>query len=66
MPSYSEEIKSKLNILNFGFGSLGTAVYVGVTIGCLKATKVLSLTGSKRMVLSVSMLINGLCLFAFA
>ena len=47
LPSSSEEIKEKLNMENFGFGALGTSVYVGVTIGCLKSTKVLSYSGSK-------------------
>ena len=65
LPSNSEDIKEKMNIENFGFGALGTAVYVGVTIGCLKSTKVLSYQGSKQIVLSASMLINGLTLYAF-
>ena len=45
LPSNSEEIKEKMNVNNFGFGALGTSVYVGITVGCLKSTKVLSYPG---------------------
>ena len=65
LPICSEEVKQKFGIGNFGFGSLGTAVYVGVTFGCLKATKELSYPGNKQNLLAGSMILNVICLLGF-
>lgn len=39
LPGCTEEVKTKLDIHNFGFGSLGTAVYFGLSIGSALGTK---------------------------
>ena len=39
LPGCVEEVKDKFQINNLGFGGLGTAVYLGVTLGSLAATK---------------------------
>ena len=65
LPSCTEEVKQKMMTNNFGFGALGTAVYIGVTIGCLLSSYLLSLTGSKKKILVSYMFINVISLFAF-
>ena len=65
LPICSEEVKRKFGIGDVGFGSLGTVIYLGITIGCLQATKELSYAGNKQKLLAGSMIVNVLCLFAF-
>ena len=65
LPICSEEVKQKFGIGNVGFGTLGTAIYLGVTLGCLKATKELSYSGNKQNLLAGSMILNVVCLLAF-
>ena len=40
LPGFSMEIKEKMKIGNFGFGMLGTVVYLGLTIGSITGAKI--------------------------
>ena len=39
LPGCVEEVKAKLSINNMGFGSLGTSVYAGLSLGSALGTK---------------------------
>ena len=42
LPCITQEIKEKNHTNNVGLGALGSLVYVGVTVGCLNSSKMLS------------------------
>ena len=65
LASCSYEVQTKVFIGDFGFGSLGTAIYGGVTVGSIKSMKELGNIGSKRNLLAFSMMINSICIFLF-
>ena len=66
LPGCVEEVKSKLKIENVGFGSLGTAVYAGLTVGSAMGTKIYQKTTWIKVLLAVSMSFNGIFLISFA
>lgn len=49
-----------------GFGSLGTAVYLGVTIGSLAASQTFSGGRNVQKILAFCMGVNCVCLFIFS
>lgn len=65
LPGFSVEIKDKMNIHNFGFGMLGTAVYLGLTIGSLVGAKIFQYPAFTKITLIIAMSFNGLSLLAF-
>ena len=65
LPACSEEVKQKMGIENFGFGSLGTLVYFGLTVGSIFGTKVYSNTKYIKYVLTTSLVCLGLVLVLF-
>lgn len=66
LPGCVEEVKTKLKIENVGFGSLGTAVYAGLTVGSAMGTKIYQNTTFIKVLLSVSMALNGVFLVSFS
>lgn len=65
LPACSEEIKSKMKILNFGFGALGTVVYFGLTIGSLMGAQVYSHSKYIKLVLMLSLTMMAVTLVTF-
>lgn len=65
LPGFSLEIKEKMKIGNFGFGMLGTAVYLGLTLGSVIGAKIFQVPAFTKTTLIVAMSFNGLALFAF-
>jgi sugar phosphate permease len=66
LPACSEEVKSKMNILNFGFGALGTVVYFGLTLGSLMGAQVYSNSKNIKFVLMLSLTVMAFTLMVFA
>ena len=65
LPACVEEVKKKFKIENVGFGSLGTAVYAGLSVGSAMGTKLYQKTNNIKFVLYVSLAFNGVCLAGF-
>ena len=65
LPACSEEIKSKMHILNFGFGALGTIVYFGLTLGSLLGAHVYSNSKYIKLVLMLSLTMMAVTLVTF-
>ena len=66
LPACSEEIKSKMDILNFGFGALGTVVYFGLTLGSLMGAQIYSDSKYIKTVLMLSLSVMAVTLIIFA
>jgi len=65
LPGCTEEVKYKFQINNLGFGALGTAVYLGVTVGSLAAMKTFSNSRNVQSILALCMAVNGISCFTF-
>lgn len=65
LPACTEHIKAKMNIGNFGYGSLGTVVYIGLTFGSMLGTKIYSNSDYIKPILTTSLVLNAVCLVAF-
>ena len=65
LPGCTEEVKTKLDIHNFGFGALGTAVYAGLTVGSALGTKAYQNSKNIKWILATSLTVNAAMLFAF-
>lgn len=65
LPGCSPEVMKKFHTDNFGFGSLGTMVYAGLTLGASIGTKVYQDSKNIQVILCGSLLMNAVCLTLF-
>lgn len=66
LPGCSPEVMAKFHTDNLGFGSLGTMVYAGLTLGAVIGAKLYQDSGRIQYILAVSLVMNAVCLIIFS
>jgi len=65
LPGCSEQMMERFHVSSLGFGSIGTFVYAGLTVGSALGTKAYKDSKNIKMILGGSLLMNGIMLIAF-
>lgn len=65
LPGCSNQIKEDLGIEDLGFGTLGSVVYGGLTLGSAVATWVYQHDKWIKVTLGATLLMNSLCIWLF-
>jgi sugar phosphate permease len=65
LPGCSIEIKNDLDMNDFQFGMLGSIVYGGLTLGAGVATGVYSNPELAKPTLTITLILNSVCIFLF-
>lgn len=65
LPGCSNQIKKDLDMSDFQFGVIGAVVFGGLTFGSVFATAIYQKSNWIKPTLVLSILLNGLALFAF-
>lgn len=65
LPACVPEVKKSYSITNIAFGSLGTAVYAGLSFGSILGSRIYQKTDTVKYILSISLAANGICLILF-
>ena len=65
LPGCFDAIKNKLEVGNFGFGMLGSIVFVGLIFGSIAASGLFSQGAWIKPTLVLALLLNSICLYVF-